>query len=112
MKKSLFIFMLLWLVVLTGCESKEVKDNLEETTPTTSYTVQDVAKHTTEATCRSIVRNKVYDFTSRVSQHPWGSGKILAICGTDATPIFEKVHWGKEKPEMKLEQFYIWKFKE
>jgi cytochrome b involved in lipid metabolism len=110
MKKSLFIIALLWLVVLAWCESKDTKEDTESTA--SIYSIQDVAKHATETTCRSIVRSKVYDFTTRAWQHPWGSGKILAICGTDASPIFEKVHWGKEKPEMKLEQFYIWDLKE
>lgn len=118
MKKSLLIVTLVSLVVFAWCASTTPEYEENETTSETetlstpeknsvAYTSTDVALHATEDSCRSIVRGQVYDFTPRVSQHPWGSGKILAICGKDATPIFEKVHGGKEKPEMKLEDFYI-----
>ncbi len=105
------------MVIVSGCETQEAKEvssestTTEQTTLSVSYTVEDVAAHATVTWCRSIIRNNVYDFTARVSQHPGWPEKILGICWTDATPIFEKVHWGKEKPEMKLEEFLIWVLK-
>ncbi len=118
MKKSLLIVTLFSLVVFAWCASTTPEYEENETLPVTgttaipentsvAYTVADVAAHATEDSCWSIVRNQVYDFTTRSSQHPGWSGKILDICGKDATPVFEKVHGGKEKPEMKLEDFYI-----
>lgn len=105
MKKLLLLTSMFWLFIFAGCSSD---DSTATTTITTTwYAIQDVATHATADSCRSIVRNQVYDFTTRAWQHPWWSGKILAICGKDATPVFEKVHGGKEKPEMKLKDFYI-----
>jgi len=120
MKKLLLLTTMFWLTVFAGC-SIQTPVAIDEVTPTpetitteqavivtpTVYTVQDVEAHATADSCRSIVRNQVYDFTARSSQHPGWVDKILDICGKDATPVFEKVHGGKEKPEMKLEDFYI-----
>lgn len=117
MKKLLLITSMLWLFVFAWCTSSSV-DTTTGTTwtivpePTTTwYTIQDVEAHATPDSCRSIVRNQVYDFTARSSQHPGWADKIIAICGKDATPVFEKVHGGKEKPEMKLPDFLIGELK-
>lgn len=119
MKKSLLLITMFWLFVFAGCSSTSTpvttnditstsETTITEQTPTvTLYTVQDVEAHATADSCRSIVRNQVYDLTARSSQHPGWADKIIAICGKDATPVFEKVHGGKEKPEMKLPDFYI-----
>lgn len=103
MKYLSLAIMLISFVVFTWCGISSSREENDIHT----YTLQDVETHSTADACRSIIRNQVYDFTTRASQHPWWSGKILAICGTDATPTFEKMHGGKEKPEMKLEDFYI-----
>lgn len=107
MKKLLLITTMFWLFVFAGCWSNTDDVVLKDTTTITWYTIQDVEAHATADSCRSIVRNQVYDFTARSSQHPGWADKIIAICGKDATPVFEKVHGGKEKPEMKLKDFYI-----
>lgn len=119
MKKLLLLTSMFWLFLFAGCSSTSTPVATDEiiTTPETAiteqtpivtwYTVQDVEAHTTADSCRAIVRSQVYDLTTRSSQHPGWADKIIAICGKDATPVFEKVHGGKEKPEMKLEDFYI-----
>ncbi len=123
MKKLFLLTTMFWLLVFAGCSSNQTPETIDEVTSTsetpvveqeqaptvlpTVYTTQDVEAHATADSCRSIVRGQVYDFTARSSQHPGWADKILAICGKDATPVFEKVHGGKEKPEMKLEDFYI-----
>ncbi len=124
MKKLLLVTSMFWLFVFAGCSSTTTSvspDTIttettsetvitEQTTPTVAtpwYTIQDVEAHATADSCRSIVRGQVYDFTARSSQHPGWADKIIAICGKDATPVFEKVHGGKEKPEMKLPDFAI-----
>lgn len=121
MKKLLLFITMFWLFVFAGCSSTSTpvvtdeiiptpETTITEQTPTVTailYTVQDVETHATADSCRAIVRSQVYDFTTRISEHPGWADKIIAICGTDATPVFEKVHGGKEKQEMKLEDFYI-----
>jgi len=106
MKKLLLIATMSSLLVVAWCGSATIEHE-DNNKPIVSYTTWDVATHATADSCRSIIRGQVYDFTTRAGQHPWWSEKILAICGTDATPIFEKVHGGKEKQEMKLNDFYI-----
>ncbi len=76
-----------------------------------TYSLQDVVQHSTAESCRSIVKDKVYDFTFWVSLHPGGAENIVSMCGKDSTQVFEKIHWGKEKPEMKLNDYYIGEFK-
>ena len=121
MKKLLLVVTMFWLFVFAGCSSTSTpvatdeiiptpETAITEQTPTVTpilYTVQDVEAHATADSCRTIVRSQVYDLTARSSQHPGWADKIIAICGKDATPVFEKVHGGKEKPEMKLPDFYI-----
>jgi len=91
--------------IVTITSGTVVKPNTN--TAIKTYTLQDVQAHATAKSCRSLVRNQVYDFTTRASQHPGWADKILAICWKDATSIFEKVHGGKNSPEMKLKDFYI-----
>ena len=110
MKKLLSILFILWFLLISGC-SKENTTSSSQITTGQLYTLQDVAAHASSTGCWAIVRNNVYDFTTRASKHPGWPEKILAICWKDATPIFEKVHGGKEKPEMKLKEFYIWSIK-
>jgi cytochrome b involved in lipid metabolism len=100
MRRIIVVTILFSSLLLLGCASEDV-------TSRQVYGLQDVAAHASSTWCRSIVRNNVYDLTTWISQHPGGSWKILSICGKDATPIFEKVHGWKEKPETQLEKFII-----
>lgn len=109
---------MLSVLVLTGCSStatpsistEDVVPIATEQTPmlaSTWYIIQDIKIHATADSCRSMVRNQVYDFTTRAPQHPGWADKIIDICEICATPVFEKDHGGKEKLEMKLPDFYI-----
>ncbi len=63
-----------------------------------SYTMAEVAKHSTKADCWTAVNGNVYDLTSFVTKHP-GGDKILKICGKDGTATFTAQHGGQENPE-------------
>jgi cytochrome b involved in lipid metabolism len=54
-----------------------------------SYTASDVAAHSTQSDCWTIVNNNVYDITAYVPQHPGGVAEITKICGKDGTSLFE-----------------------
>lgn len=54
-----------------------------------SYPMDEVAKHNSESDCWMVVRDKVYDATSFVANHP-GGPSILKGCGVDATKLFEE----------------------
>jgi cytochrome b involved in lipid metabolism len=78
--------------------------------PTVSgYTVANVAEHSGEASCWSIINGNVYDLTSFVTAHPGGDRNILKICGRDGTSAFMGQHAGDIKPETTLSKFYLGK---
>jgi cytochrome b involved in lipid metabolism len=78
------------------------------TTPATpSYTLAQVATHSSASSCWSIIQNNVYDLTSWINQHPGGAKAILSICGKDGTSAFEKQHGGQARPENELKNFLI-----
>ncbi len=60
----------------------------DEDEPTVdSYSTAQVAEHSSEEDCWTIISGKVYDITSYIPRHPGGS-TILAACGTDGTSLF------------------------
>lgn len=75
-------------------------------TPKT-YTLKQVQQHNTASDCWAAVNGGVYDLTSWVGQHPGGSERIVALCGTDASAAFNAQHSGQTKPESTLTQFYL-----
>lgn len=52
-----------------------------------TYTAAQVAEHSTENNCWTIINGSVYNITSYVPVHP-GGNEILQACGTDATTLF------------------------
>ncbi len=54
---------------------------------TKTYTLDDVAKHTTADDCWLAIEGKVYDVTKFIPRHPGGKA-ILQGCGKDATAMF------------------------
>ncbi len=52
-----------------------------------SYTADEVAKHSSESDCWTIINNNVYDISSYIPQHP-GGDEILQACGKDGTSLF------------------------
>lgn len=82
-------------------------DQASTTTPAAALTATEVARHTTENDCWVIVNNGIYDVTQYVPQHPGGKGKIVPLCGTDATSAFEGQHAGDRKPETMLAKLKI-----
>jgi cytochrome b involved in lipid metabolism len=78
---------------------------------TASYTLAQVATHSSASSCWSIVRSNVYDLTSWIDQHPGGAEAILSMCGRDATTDFENQHGGQRRPENELQGFEIGTYK-
>lgn len=73
----------------------------------TGMTMMDVAEHASGASCWSVINGNVYDLTSWVSQHPGGSSRILAICGTDGSSAFNGQHGGQGAPTSTLSGFLL-----
>jgi len=56
------------------------------------YSLAQVAQHNTTASCWVIIRNKVYDVTDFLFDHPGGAQVILRYAGIDATEAYVPIH--------------------
>ncbi|MFT3970012.1 MAG: cytochrome b5-like heme/steroid binding domain-containing protein [Micropruina sp.] len=72
-----------------------------------SYTLKQVQQHNSASDCWAAINGGVYDLTDWVGQHPGGSERIIALCGTDASAAFNAQHSGQSKPESTLTRFYL-----
>merc|ERR1719230_948932 len=56
------------------------------------YTLEEVAKHNTKASCWVVLDGKVLDVTKFLTEHPGGELAILTFAGKDATEEFNMIH--------------------
>ncbi|KAK0233231.1 FMN-dependent dehydrogenase-domain-containing protein [Armillaria fumosa] len=56
------------------------------------FTLQQVAEHNTASSCWVIIKDRVYDVTDFLSEHPGGAQIILKYAGKDATLAYEPIH--------------------
>lgn len=91
----------------SSSQNVEVSPTASSASAEKVYTLADVILHSSEASCWSVVNDKVYDLTAWISKHPGGSKAILSICGKDGTSAFIGQHEGDSKPEEKITTFYI-----
>lgn len=68
-------------------------------------TLREVRKHRKADSCWIIVRNKVYDCTPFMEDHPGGADSILINGGMDATEEFDAIH--SAKAQAMLEEYYV-----
>ncbi|KAL5482343.1 hypothetical protein ACEPAI_8937 [Sanghuangporus weigelae] len=54
--------------------------------------LDEVAKHNSAKSCWVIIKNKVYDVTDFLPEHPGGAKIILKYAGKDATEAYEPIH--------------------
>ncbi|TDL23321.1 hypothetical protein BD410DRAFT_839202 [Rickenella mellea] len=54
--------------------------------------LRQVAEHNSKKSCWVIIKNKVYDVTEFLPEHPGGSKIILKYAGKDATSAYEPIH--------------------
>lgn len=66
--------------------------NNTQTTPSSSYSLQEVAAHNSATDCWVAISGRVYDVTAYVASgdHP-GEDEILNGCGKDATVMFNMI---------------------
>ncbi|GJE85999.1 FMN-dependent alpha-hydroxy acid dehydrogenase family protein [Phanerochaete sordida] len=57
-----------------------------------SISLKQVEEHNSRQSCWVIIRNKVYDVTEFLPEHPGGAKIILKYAGKDATDAFEPIH--------------------
>lgn len=56
-----------------------------------SFSLADVAKHTSKTDCWTVVNGNVYNITSYVPVHPGGVAEIVRACGVDSTDLFNSI---------------------
>jgi flavocytochrome c len=56
------------------------------------FTWDEVKKHCSEKDCWIVIRDKVYDVSEFMADHPGGKESILIYAGADATEQFELIH--------------------
>lgn len=73
-------------------EPKEEEKKGSEAYKNTFYTLEEVAKHSTQEDCWVAVNGEVLNVTSFLDDHPGGQNAILAYAGKDATENFNMFH--------------------
>jgi len=56
------------------------------------YSLDEISKHNTDKDCWVIIRDKVYDVSEFLADHPGGADSIMVYAGGDATEQFEMMH--------------------
>ncbi|AWP01579.1 putative cytochrome b5-like [Scophthalmus maximus] len=70
------------------------------------YTLEEIREHNLSNDTWLIIKEKVYDVTGFLEEHPGGEEVLLEQAGGDATESFEDVGHSIDAREM-LEQFYV-----
>jgi len=60
--------------------------------PPRTLSLAEVAQHSIEADCWTVVNDRVYNVTHYVSFHPGGKPLLLKGAGRDSTALFNKFH--------------------
>mmetsp|Transcript_4347 Transcript_4347/g.7613 ORF Transcript_4347/g.7613 Transcript_4347/m.7613 type:complete len:488 (+) Transcript_4347:1-1464(+) len=82
----------------TTLEEDDDKENAvlgisdEELQKLPEFSMAEVAQHVGEDSAWIVVRNRVYDCTAFLEDHPGGASSILMAAGTDATEDVEAIH--------------------
>lgn len=77
------------------------------TDTTVTYSMDDIAKHSSTSDCWAVVNGGVYNLTSWIAQHPGGPEAISSLCGKDGSKDFNEQHGGQRRPEQALASFKI-----
>jgi len=72
-----------------------------------SYTMEQVAQHSSEPDCWTAINVNVYNVTAFINEHPGGDRNILKICGIDGSAAFNRQHAVKTDPNATLGGFII-----
>lgn len=91
----------------TITNSNSSTGNTTNTSTAKTYTLADVAKHNSSASCWTAINGGVYDVTAWIDQHPGGPDTITSLCGIDGSATFDAQHGGQSRPENELATFKI-----
>jgi cytochrome b involved in lipid metabolism len=90
------IVLLIALTLVFGCTAPMESNNTNDETTTQTYTLEDVAMHSTPEDCWVAIEGSVYDVSPYIAAgiHPGGEA-ILNGCGKDATEMFNSTRDGE-----------------
>ena len=77
---------------ITQTTTNSTQTSPSPTAASQTLTMAQVSKHNTKSDCYLVVKNKVYDVSSYISQHPGGQGRIVSVCGQEVTGAFASIH--------------------
>lgn len=72
------------------------------TRTTGSFTMAQVAAHSSASSCYTVINGVVYDMTPFISQHQGGASRIMSLCGTDGTVAYSGQHGSARRPANEL----------
>ena len=96
------IAVFLVVIIITLVLSTSTTPTVTKVPSPGSYTLSDVAKHTTPDDCWTTINGNVYDLTPFINSHPGGVPIIMQICGIDGTSAFNNQHGQQKKPADEL----------
>ena len=78
-----------------------------EVTTQSDYTMANVKKNNSAASCWSLINGNVYNLTQWINQHPGGPSAIASLCGVDGTASFNAQHRDEGKPTQRLSGYLL-----
>lgn len=98
MKKFVFAcFVAFWSSIGTLVVAESLSgESKAEAGQLSTYTLEDVAQHSTLESCWMAVEGKVYDFTGYVPQHPTPPTVLEPWCGREATEGMRTKGYGRD----------------
>ena len=88
--KSIVVFIALFVIISAGIlvwAFNTPDDEPDASNTSGSYSTAEVAKHSTEDDCWTIIGGAVFNLTDYISDHPGGE-ELIRACGTDSTSLF------------------------
>jgi len=62
---------------------------------TSSFTVSEIKTHNTASSCWLVIKDKIYDVSLFLNQHPGGVENLTSNCGKEASELFSSIHSNK-----------------
>ena len=72
-----------------------------------AYTMEDVKKRNTAASCWSVIDGNIYDLTKWIPLHRGGPQAITFLCGKDGTSSFKAQHANQSSPVSTLSRYLV-----
>ena len=78
-----------------------------EVTTQSDYTMANVKKNNSAASCWSLINGNVYNLTQWINSHPGGPSAIRGICGVDGSSSFNGKHGRQSNPNETLSGYLL-----